>query len=37
VDNSERDDPDYEFLAFVGRDRPFTDRECGGEPGEGVD
>ena len=37
VDTSERDDPDYEFLAFVGRDRPFTDRECGGEPGEGVD
>jgi hypothetical protein len=25
------------FLAFVGRDRPFTRRECEGEPGEGVD
>ena len=37
VDNSELDDPDYEFLAFVGRDRPFTGRECGGEPGESVD
>lgn len=37
VDGSEWDDPDYMFLAFVGRDRPFTDRECGGEPGEGVD
>jgi hypothetical protein len=37
IDTSERDDPDYEFLAFVGRDRPFTGRECGGEPGEGVD
>jgi hypothetical protein len=37
VDGSEWDDPDYEFLAFVGRDRPFTDRECGGEPGESVD
>lgn len=37
VDNSERDDPDYEFLAFVGRDRPFTGRECQGEPGESVD
>ncbi len=37
VDTSELDDPDYQFLAFVGRDRPFTDRECEGEPGEGVD
>ena len=37
VDNSELDDPDYEFLAFVGRDRPFTNRECEGEPGEAVD
>jgi hypothetical protein len=37
VDRSERDDPDYEFLAFVGRDRPFSGRECGHEPGEGVD
>ena len=37
VDGSEWDDPDYEFLAFVGRDRPFSGRECGHEPGEGVD
>ncbi len=37
VDRGEWDDPDYEFLAFAGRDRPFTDRECEGEPGEGVD
>jgi hypothetical protein len=37
VDRSEWDDPDYEFLAFVGRDRPFSGRECGHEPGEGVD
>ena len=37
IDRSEWDDPDYEFLAFIGRDRPFTDRECGNEPGEGVD
>jgi hypothetical protein len=37
VDISEWDDPDYEFLAFAGRDRPFTDRECQSEPGEGVD
>jgi hypothetical protein len=37
VDRSEWDDPDYEVLAFVGRDRPFASRECGGEPGESVD
>ena len=37
VDISEWDDPDYEFLAFIGRDRPFVKRECGHEPGEGVD
>ena len=37
VDTSEWDDPDYMFLAFVGRDRPFTNRECQGEPGESVD
>ena len=37
VDRSEWDDPDYEFLAFIGRDRPFSGRECGHEPGEGVD
>jgi hypothetical protein len=37
VDISEWDDPDYEFLAFIGRDRPFAGRECGHEPGEGVD
>jgi hypothetical protein len=37
VDTSEWDDPDYQFLVFAGRDRPFTDRECQGEPGESVD
>lgn len=37
IDISEWDDPDYEFLAFVGRDRPFDRRECGHEPGESVD
>jgi hypothetical protein len=37
VDGSEWDDPDYEFLAFAAGDRPFTGRECGNEPGEGVD
>jgi hypothetical protein len=37
VDISEWDDPDYEFLGFIGRDRPFVRRECGHEPGEGVD
>jgi hypothetical protein len=37
IDTSEWDDPDYEFLAFIGHDRPFTSRECGHEPGEGVD
>ena len=37
VDISEWDDPDYEFLAFIGRDRPFVRRECGHEPGESVD
>lgn len=37
IDDSERDDPDYELLVFRGRDRPFRDRECGGEPGEQVD
>lgn len=37
IDSSEWDDPDYEVLAFLGRDRPFVDRECGHEPGEGVD
>ena len=37
IDSSEWDDPDYMFLAFIGRDRPFTDVECGHEPGEAVD
>jgi hypothetical protein len=37
VDGSEWDDPDYEFLAFAGGDRPFSGRECQSEPGEGVD
>jgi hypothetical protein len=37
VDVSEWDDPDYMVLAFAGRDRPFRERECEGEPGESVD
>jgi hypothetical protein len=37
IDYSEWDDPDYEFLVFAGRDRPFVHRECGNEPGEEVD
>ena len=37
IDVSEWDDPDYEFLAFKGHDRPFRDRECADEPGEEVD
>ena len=37
IDTSEWDDPDYEVLAFLGRDRPFGRGECGHEPGEGVD
>jgi hypothetical protein len=37
VDISEWDDPDYEFLAFVGKDRPFGERECNSEPGESDD
>ncbi len=37
VDVSEWDDPDYEFLAFEGHDRPFSNRDCEGEPGESVD
>ena len=37
IDSSEWDDPDYELLAFVGRDRPFVPRECQNEPGEDVD
>ena len=37
IDTSEWDDPDYEVLAFLGRDRPFSQRECGNEPGEGTD
>jgi hypothetical protein len=37
IDISEWDDPDYMFLAFVGHDRPFANRECRDEPGEEVD
>jgi hypothetical protein len=38
VDISEWDDPDFMFLAFAGRDRPFTGRECEGlGDGEEVD
>jgi hypothetical protein len=35
VDRSERDDPDYLFLAFVGGDRPGG--TCRNEPGEAAD
>ena len=42
IDISEWDDPDYQFLAFAGRDRPFSEarvrerarRRCS-EPGRG--
>jgi len=37
IDDSEWDDPDYMLLAFIGRDRPFSNVECGHEPGESVD
>ena len=37
IDVSEWDDPDYTLLAFAGRDRPFTSRDCKNEPGESVD
>jgi hypothetical protein len=37
VDISEWDDPDYFFLAFKGRNRPFVKRECTDEDGEEVD
>jgi hypothetical protein len=37
IDVSEWDDPDYFLIGFEGRDRPFTDRECEGEPGESTD
>ena len=36
LDTSEWDDPDYQLMAFVGRDRPFHG-ECDTEPGEGFD
>ena len=35
IDRSDRDDPDYMFLAFVGGDRPGG--TCRNEPGEAVD
>ena len=37
VDISEWDDPDYFFLTFKGRDRPFVERECKDRDGEEVD
>jgi hypothetical protein len=37
VDISEWDDPDYFFLAFKGRNRPFVRRECRDSDGEDVD
>ncbi len=37
LDHSEWDDPDYQVLAFRGRDHPFGDGECGTDPGEDAD
>lgn len=37
VDISEWDDPDYFFLTFKGRNRPFAQRECRDSDGEDVD
>ena len=37
IDISEWDDPDYQLLAFEGRDDPTRGGECGSDPGEGVD
>lgn len=37
LDHSEWDDPDYQVLAFRGRDNPFGNGECGTDPGEDAD
>lgn len=37
IDHSEWDDPDYQVLAFRGRDHPFGPGECGTDPGEDAD
>jgi hypothetical protein len=37
IDHTEWDDPDYQLLAFVGRNRPFGTAECETEPGESPD
>ena len=37
LDHTEWDDPDYQLLAFVGRNRPFGGVECQTEPGESAD
>ncbi|MGB0099579.1 MAG: hypothetical protein WBP61_04790 [Nocardioides sp.] len=37
IDRSEWDDPDYQVLAFRGRDHPFGPGECGRDPGEDAD
>lgn len=37
IDATEWDDPDYQLLAFVGRNRPFGSVECETEPGESPD
>lgn len=37
LDHSEWDDPDYQVLAFRGRDHPFGPGECGTDPGEDAD
>jgi hypothetical protein len=37
LDATEWDDPDYQFLGFVGGNRPFGKVECQTEPGEASD
>ncbi|MCW2792084.1 MAG: hypothetical protein JWO76_1182 [Nocardioides sp.] len=37
LDHSEWDDPDYQLLAFRGKDHPFGPGECGTDPGEAPD
>ncbi|WP_378567299.1 MULTISPECIES: hypothetical protein [unclassified Nocardioides] len=37
IDQTEWDDPDYQLLAFRGRDHPFAEGECGTDPGESAD
>ena len=37
IDISRWDDPDYFFLVFKGKNRPFARRECQDQDGEEVD